>query len=258
MDKMKLGFIGTGAITEHVVVGLVGHGGFGSGILVSERSRERSARLAGRFPNVGVELENQAIVDQVDMVFVGVLPQQTLEVLEPLVFREDQIVVSMASIVSVGQLAGKVKPVTRIHRIIPMPPNELGVGPIPVYPPSPEVEGLLSRIGTVVPVGDESHFSTFSAGSAVMATFFEMVATHAKWLEDKGVPPESATRYSTAVYHSLAKKIKDFEPQELQEISQECLTAGGLNEQLLKMTRSEGWYGELQAGLDEILVRVSR
>jgi pyrroline-5-carboxylate reductase len=258
MEMRKLGFIGTGAITDHVITGLIAKGGYSAEIVVSERNRERSLRLAERFSNVRVEAENQAIVDQVDMVFVGVLPQQTIGVLDGLNFREDQTIVSMAAMVSVEELAEVVQPASRIHRIIPMPPNEMGVGPIPIYPPSSELETLLSTIGTVILVENEEHFSTFSASSAIMATFYELVATNARWMQSKGIPAEAATRYSTAIFHSLATQSRELSPQELQDLSTECLTTGGLNEQLLKLTRSEGWYDELQAGLDQILKRVSR
>jgi len=254
---MKPGFIGTGAITEHVITGLILHGGFEGPIIVSERSRERSSRLAARHSNVRVEIDNQAIVDQVDTVFVATLPQQTLELLNSLTFRDDQTIVSLAAMISVEQLSEKVKPASQIHRIIPMPPNEIGLGPIPIYPPSSELEALLSRIGTVIPVEDQQHFSTFSASSAVMATFFELIATNARWIQSTGVAAEAATRYSTAIFHSLATQVRELDPKELQQVSTECLTAGGLNEQLLKATRSAGWFDELNAELDRILKRVS-
>ena len=147
---MRLGFIGTGAISEHVIIGLIQHGGFEEPILVSERSRHRSERLASRFSNVTAESDNQTIVDQSDVVFLGTLPQQTLSVLDSLAFRPEQTIVSMPAMISVEQVAEKVKPASRIHRIIPMPPNEMGVGPIPVYPPSPELTALLSPLGTVL------------------------------------------------------------------------------------------------------------
>ncbi len=254
---MKPGFIGTGAITEHVITGLIMDGGFDGPIIVSERSRERSARLAARFPNVEVDPDNQAIVDQVDTVFVATLPEQTLKLLDSLSFRDDQTIVSLVAIISVEQLAEKVKPASRIHRIIPMPPNEIGLGPIPIHPRSPELESLLSRIGTVIPVDDQQHFSTFSASSAVMATFFELIAANARWIQSTGVSPKAATRYSTAVFHSLATQVKDLSPLQLQNASEQCLTAGGLNEQLLNATRSEGWFDELQTELDRILKRIA-
>lgn len=255
---MKLGFIGTGAISEHVIIGLIQHGGFEGSILVSERSRHRAERLASRFSNVTVESDNQAIVDQADVVFLGTLPQQTLTVLDSLTFRLEQTIVSMPAMVSVEQIAEKVKPASKIHRIIPMPPNELGVGPIPVYPPSPEITTLLSPLGTIIPVENQEHFSTFSASSAIMATMFELVATNARWMEAQGVEAETASRYATALFHSLATQAKDLDAENLRSLSGDCLTAGGLNEQLLNATKTEGWYGELEAGLDGILARISR
>ncbi len=254
---MKPGFIGLGAISEHVITGLIQHGGFDDVVVVSERSRHRSARLAQRFPNVQVEQNNQAIVDRADIVFVATLPQQTLEMLDILSFREDQIIVSMAAIVSVEHIAEKVKPASRIHRIIPMPPNEMGVGPIPIYPPSPELMPLLTRIGTIIPVKDQQQFSTFSASSALMATFFELVATNARWIQSKGVAPEDACKYSTALFHSLATQSKELKAAQLESLSADCLTVGGLNEQVLNATQREGWFNELEVELDKVLKRIS-
>lgn len=254
---MKLGFIGTGAIAEHMITGLNVHGGYEAPIIVSERNRERSSRLAAQYSNVSIEADSQSIVDQVDTVFVATLPPQTLELMSALRFRDDQTVVSLAAMISVEQIAETVTPASQIHRIIPMPPCEIGQGPIPIYPPSPHVEALLSRIGTVIPIDDESQFSTFSASSAVMATFFELIATNARWIQSTGVSAEAATRYSTAVFHALATQVKELGAQELQRVSTECVTVGGLNEQLLNATRSEGWFDELSAELDRILKRVS-
>lgn len=254
---MKFGFIGIGAISEHVITGLIKHGSFDEIVVVSERSRHRSARLAERFPKVEVESDNQTIVDRVEVVFVGTLPQQALELLDTLSFREGQVIVSMAAIISVEQIAEKVKPVSRIHRLIPMPPNEMGVGPIPIYPSCPDLAPLLSRIGTVIPVEDQQQFSMFSASSALMATLFELVATNARWLESKGVAPEAASQYSTSLFHSLATQARGLGAEELRTLSTDCLTAGGLNEQVLNATRDEGWYEELEVELDKILKRIS-
>ncbi len=159
--------------------------------------------------------------------------------------------------ISVEQIAPKVAPASRIHRIVPMPPNELGVGPIPIYPPSAELTSLLSPIGTIIPVEDQQQFSTFSASSALMATFFEIVATNARWIQSRGVAPEVAAKYSTAMFHSLATQAGELGATELQSLSTECLTVGGLNEQVLHATRSEGWFSELEVELDKILKRIS-
>jgi hypothetical protein len=90
-----------------------------------------------------------------------------------------------------------------------------------------------------------------------MATLFELVATNARWIESKGVAAESASKYSTALFHSLATQARELGAEELRSLSTECLTAGGLNEQVLNATRDEGWYEELEAELDKILKRIS-
>jgi len=254
---VKLGFIGVGAISEHVITGLIQHSGFDEELVVSERSRHRSLRLSDRFDNVRVEPDSQVLVDQVDAVFVATLPQQTLQVLDTLSFRQDQVIVSLAAAVSVEQIARTVKPASRIHRIIPMPPNETGVGPIPLYPPAPDLASLLSRIGTVIPVEDQQQFSVFSAGSAIMATFFELVAANARWLQSKGLAPDVASRYSITLFQSLVTQLQGREADELQTLSTECLTQGGLNEQVLNASKNKCWFAAIDVELDQVLQRIS-
>ena len=254
---MKIGFIGVGAISEHVITGLMQHGGLEEELVLSERSRQRSQRLSQRFDHVRVEPDNQKLVDQVDIVFVATLPQQTLKLLDTLIFRQDQTIASLAAAVSVEQIASRVKPASRIHRAIPMPPNEIGVGPIPVYPPSPVLESLLSRIGTVIPVENQQEFSVFSAGSAVMATFFELVAANARWLQNKGIAPDIASRYSTTLFHALVSQLQGLDTEKLQSLSAECLTQGGLNEQVLNASKTKNWFDAIEIELDRVLQRIS-
>lgn len=253
---MKIGFLGTGAIAEAMIIGLV-KSGWTEAILVSARNKVRSNELAIRFANIRIMVENQSIVSEADVLFLSMLPNQAHDVLQSLIFQEIQVVVSLVAGISIEQLQTIVKPAKKIHRIIPMPPIEIGVGPIPVFPPSPILESLLGRIGTVIPVEDEDHFSTFSASSALMATFFELVATNARWIESQGVSRQQGAMYSASLFHALALLAQDLDPQELQSISQECLTAGGLNEQVLNSTTADGWFRLIEHQLDQILERIT-
>ncbi len=254
---MKIGFIGTGAIAEAVIVGLIEHGGFAEPVVVSARSQSRAEKLSARFTNVVVEPDNQAIVDAVDVLFVAVLPEQAIEVFQSLTYPAEQKIVSLIAGISVDQIQAIVRPAIRVHRLIPMPPNEIGVGPLPIYPPSPDLELLLSKIGTVISVDDESHFSTFSGASALMATFFELVATNARWMQRQGVPAEQAATYSSSLFHSLASLICNMNSEQLQGISEECLTVGGLNEQVLKAAKSNGVFEMIENELDLIRKRIA-
>lgn len=253
---MRIGFIGTGAIAEAIIVGLIEESGFSDQILVSKRSENRSEWLAKRFSNVSVVDDNQSIVTKSEMVFLATLPEHALAVFETLDFAADQTIVSLAAGISVEEICSVVKPAYQVHRIIPMPPNEFGVGPIPIYPPNDQLINLLAGIGTVIPVNDESQFTTFSASSALMATFFELVATNAKWIEAKGVSSENAVAYSTALFQSLATMTTKVSDDEVHELSDECLTAGGLNEQVLLANRKAGWFDFQANELNKILDRI--
>ena len=253
---MRLGFIGTGAIAEAMIDGLCGVGGFDGEITVSRRSAERSARLADRHGNVRVVDDNQALVDACDWIVLAVLPDQAVNVASDLTFRPDQKIISVAAGLDRAELAPAVAPATGVHRAIPMPPVERGLGPIPVYPPDAEIEALFATVGTPVPVTDERQFQAFFAASGLMAAFFETVASTATWLEGEDVPPREAALYSSAMFHALAALAADADAEKLQELAPECLTEGGLNDQVLRELREAGWFDALKDRLDRLMTRL--
>lgn len=187
---------------------------------------------------------------------LSVLPNQLSSIVGELAFRADQTVVSMIAGRSLASLAELVAPAENVFRIIPMPPIEWGVGPIVLTPPSAMLAKLFSTFGTPVEVDDENQFSAFSASSAVMASFFEFVASQARWLESQGVPTPTATRYATSLIHSLAEMTTHASDEALQELPEECLTAGGLNEQVLRESFAEGWFEKMDQRLDRIAARL--
>ena len=236
------------------MTGLCTSNDFGGSVVVTARSAARSGRLAARFASrVRVVPGVQSAIDASDVVVVSVLPGQVAEVLGNAAFAPRHTVLSVAAGIPVATLAGLVEPATRVHRAIPMPPVELGVGPLPLFPPSPELESLLATIGTVVPVDDERQFQALAAASAVMASFFETVATTARWLEGETVPADGAARYATSLFEALTQLLRGADPAQLAGMSAECLTAGGLNEQVLTELREHDWFDVLAKRLDRVM-----
>lgn len=255
---MTLGFIGTGGITEAIINGLFNHAGHETSILVSRRNRARSQRLAETFHLVEVVDENQDIVDRSDWVVISVLPGQTLELLSTLRFRDDHVVISLPAGITLTTLAANIQPATRVCRAIPMPPVEFGLGPTPVCPPDSDVEALFNGIGAAVAVEDESQFSALAASTAVMATFFTWIASNARWLEDQNVPAKEAAFYTTSVFQALAAMASRMKPEELQHLSEDCLTPGGLNEQVLTAASDAGVIDTIQAEIGRVMERLRR
>lgn len=254
---MVLGFIGTGGISEAIITGLYNCAGYAEPILVSTRNRTRSRRLAASFDLIEPVEDNQEIVDRSDWVVISVLPKQTPGVLTALRFGENHQVISLSAGITLDVLARHILPATRVCRAIPMPPIEFGLGPIPICPPNPVVERLFDRVGTAVAVDDERQFTALGASSAVMATFFAWVASSARWLESQSVPAEDSALYATSVFHALATMTTRTDAAGLQRMSQECLTSGGLNEQVLEAVRKAGLIEQLQAEINRVMARLS-
>jgi len=102
---MKLGFIGTGAITEAIVVGLMEAEFPLSEIIVSARGAATAARLAASFEKVRICTHNQDIVDGSDLLFLAVRPQIAEEVISSLAFPRDKAIVSLIAMLPAEKIA---------------------------------------------------------------------------------------------------------------------------------------------------------
>lgn len=256
-DGLTLGFIGTGAIAEVLIDGLIDSAGHRGRILTSHRSSQRSAALNERHATVTVHSDNQQIVDESDVVFLATLVGQAEAALSKLTIDSSTVLVSLVAGLDCATLQAAVGAEdVPIHRIIPMPPNRFGLGPIPLFPPSSDLESLLAGIGTVVPVDDEATFATFVGSSALMGLFFEFLATNSRWMQRNGVDSDHASRYTSALFHGLAAEALS-DPTELLGLADACLTPGGLNEQVLSATRANGLFDAIDLQLDAILERIT-
>ncbi|MFB2608410.1 NAD(P)-binding domain-containing protein, partial [Rhizobium phaseoli] len=88
----SIGFVGTGAITEAMVRGLLAAPAYASEVHVSPRSAHIAATLAEEFAAVRIAGDNQIVVDRSDMVFLAIRPQLAEEVVRALSFRKGQMV----------------------------------------------------------------------------------------------------------------------------------------------------------------------
>lgn len=108
---MKIGFIGVGKMASAIIQGLkkTEHE-----ILISGSSLDRSKELARQL-NLNYADSHQDLIDQVDLIVLGIKPQMFESVLSPLHFK--QTVLSMAaglSLERISQLVGSDLPVIRI------------------------------------------------------------------------------------------------------------------------------------------------
>ena len=86
LQKIKIGFVGTGTITVAVVTGLCSaEDAADLQITVSPRNQENAAGLCSRFPlQVTIARDNQEVLDNSDIVCIAIIPAQAQDVLSGL------------------------------------------------------------------------------------------------------------------------------------------------------------------------------
>ncbi|SIR14399.1 pyrroline-5-carboxylate reductase [Rhizobium sp. RU20A] len=251
-----IGFIGTGAITEAMVRGLLAEPAATARIVVSARNAQTAARLAADFPAVEIAADNQAIVDAADLVILAIRPQIAEEVVRPLVFRAGQAVISLVAAVDRERVADWIGAPVNLTQAIPLPFVARRIGVTAIFPPDPLAERLFGILGTPVPCASREEYQLLAAASAMMATYFGIMDETVRWLGAKGMPDEAARTYVTALFADLSVSARDTDLPSFAELSHEYATKGGLNEQVHDDFRRHGGASAITSALERVLARI--
>lgn len=236
---MKLGFIGIGKIASSVIKGLCTSALKDAVIYLSPRNSEKAAALEKQFDNVSRMDGNQQVVDSADMVFIAVPPSQAEQILSELNFRPNHIVVSFVSFLSSDKLKQLVGPASEICRAVPLPAVERHACPILVFKPHPLVVGVLENIGTTFEIKEESQLQVLWSLTGLIAPFYDLSNKLSNWAESHGVDPLIAGNYLMELFTSLTSVARQNNAIDFAELIKEASTAGGMNEQALRMIGQE-------------------
>mmetsp|Transcript_34117 Transcript_34117/g.57325 ORF Transcript_34117/g.57325 Transcript_34117/m.57325 type:complete len:260 (+) Transcript_34117:141-920(+) len=255
-----LGFIGCGAITEAVVRGLCTMPDLtcrnSISIVLSPRGSARSAALAAEFGMCDRAESNQEVIERADWVFIGLLAQQTEEILKAIKFKPDQQIVSMIPF-GLIDIRPHVLPATNVVFSIPMPSVAMHLGPIAMFPRNEKVKELYSNIGVPVEVDNTTQLVTLTCGTAFMAPYYQLLDTMTSWMEAKGVSRDASSQFVGSLFHSLTVDALKVKGNGYAELTEECQTTGGLNEQALRELRASGAYEHWQVALESINTRMT-
>lgn len=253
---MKLGFVGTGALTAAIVTGLRSLPESGTSVVLSPRNTDIAADLAARFPQVSVAADNQAVLDACDTVMLAVRPQVAHEVLSGLAFRPDHEVVSLIATVSATEIAALVAPSTRVTKALPMPMIALRQGATILCPPHPGMAAFFGRLGGVIEVDDVAEFDALSVVTATFATYFRNLETIHGWLVGRGVEGGKARDYVVSIYKALANAPDTLPQADFAELSRDYATRGGVNEQLVRELETRKVFDAFAQSLDSVHRRI--
>lgn len=253
---MKIGFVGTGVITEAIVTGLLKAQFSTDGIIVSPRSQATSRKLTGLSSLVSVAKNNQEVVSSSDIVFLAVRPQVAEEVVRPLSFAPGTVVASLIATVPIPTLRQWIDVDVEISRAIPLPFVSDLEGVTAVYPGSGVLGRIFGAIGTVVDCETIDEFDAFGVASALMGTYFGFAEASAQWLKVVGVPYDKSRAYLASFFHGLSGAALAAPSRSFEELRIGHSTVGGLNEQLYECFRQGGGLKALTTALDAVSDRL--
>ncbi len=248
---MRTGFLGTGRIAAPMVEALARGG---HEIFVSERNRNVSRELAGRFDNVSIR-DNQGVVDGSEAVVVCFLAGVARGELPGLSFRPDHRVISVMAEIGLEEIAGMIGATRELCVTIPMPFIRSGGCPLPVYPSSPALVELFGAENTVIPLQSEAAMGPHFAATAITSTLLKALMTVRDWLGGQTGDRAAAEQYVILLESGYLNALPRDGAERLDEALGHLATEGGLNAQLLRHMQEAGTMECLKAGLDDLLER---
>jgi len=252
---LRLGFIGTGAISAAVIHGISKAWGDGNAITVSPRSAEISEDLAQRYRWVRRAESNQEVADASDILFLGVMPQHAAEVIRDLQLREGQIVASFVAGLEVACLRELAGPNVEVCRVTPLPTIAQLEGPVMLYPALGQVRQLIAPLGVLIEPESDAAMAALGTASGLMSSFLRLSQEAVGWLEAHDLPRTQARDYVMAMFAALSQTALRHDPATLEALPGAHETPGGLNEACREHLEREKWFAEFARAMDAIDAR---
>ncbi|MBB3659808.1 pyrroline-5-carboxylate reductase [Rhizobium sp. BK650] len=256
MTIKDIGFVGTGAISEAMVRGMLAEPAYAKKVYLSPRNAATASRLKAEFDDVEVATGNQAVVDRCDIVVLAIRPQIAREVVSALVFRNGQSVISLVAATERQALLDWIDADVHLVQAIPLPFVSERRGITTIYPPDRGVAALFDTLGGTVQCASKKEYDLLAAASSLMSTYFGVMEITTAWLEENGLERSKAQAFLAPLFESLARRANNGLGIEFADLCGEFATKGGLNEQVLNDFRTKGGQTSLQDALDRVLARI--
>lgn len=252
----SLGILGVGELSEKVVHGLR-RSGFTGPILLSPRNRQRAEALA-RDWDCRIMPDNQALVDAVELVLLGVRPDAVAQVAAEVDCRPDQHLVSLAAGISLGQLQAAF-PASRCVRLMLTYAAQFNGSTVVVSPADETVQNLFAPLGTLVSLDDESAFELATVASCMNGWFYFLLNDLQQWLSDKGLSQADARALVLGNMQDCLSSARYQPGQSLKALGQAIATPGTFTaaglEVLMHQPAGASWGAACEVVLDALLTR---
>ncbi|WP_164659666.1 NAD(P)-binding domain-containing protein [Tropicibacter sp. Alg240-R139] len=248
---MRMGVLGTGTIATAVVRGIMRDG---YQIVVSERSRTNAQALSQEFQAISVA-PNQKVLDQSDVVILGLMPDVARAELPELRFQEGQAVVSLMAEVPEAELSLLVAPARVDGIAIPFPAIAQGGSPVLCCPSSPLMQELFGSRNHVIPVNTATDLEAFLSAQAILSPAVTQLVLARDWLTSKTGDVAVAERFLRLLVGGGLLSAPLNHESALDDLLDALGTPGGFNAELRDYLLERGMKQQIDEGLDKLFSR---
>src|SRR5262249_20647792 len=148
---------------------------------------------------------------------------------------------SLIATFDVARLRKLVAPADAIMRLAPLPAVARRLGPLILYPPAPQIAGLLEGLGHLVQLQNEPDLDAFWAATGLLGSYFGLLDEIAVWLARQNLPQTQVRPFVAAMFEALAATSAERAMGGFGRLVAEHSTSGGLNEQAYRELQAAGW-----------------
>jgi len=236
---MQMAFLGGGNMARALIGGLLRQGTRPEQISVGEKLEAARSSLA-RELGITATADNIAAIENAELVVLAVKPQEAASVLtslQPLLKRNQPIVLSVAAGIRTATLESCCGPGVPVVRAMPNRPAFVGAGVTGLYAPDhvgathrAAAERVMLAVGEVVWVPTEEAIDVVTALSASgPAYFFLLAELMAQGASELGLEAETARRLAVATLYG-AGLLANSSDGDLARLRAEVTSKGGTTE----------------------------
>lgn len=248
---LTVGILGVGHFGGYLVDGLK-RGGGDLRVILSPRGTAKAQELAARH-GLAVAADNQALVDQSDIVLLATRPKDAATTVASLRWREGQRLVIFAAGIRPADLS--IGPATAI-RAMACAACAHGESTVVIHPDDPVARGVLERLGPVLAMPNDAALEAGTVMYGYYAMLFALMEEGERWATARGIPDTAARDIVAWCFRGAGTmRLHDIK-ESLPDIVASLATPGGLTECGLNSLRAEDGIAAWGRAMDAQLRKV--
>ncbi|MCX7675270.1 MAG: NAD(P)-binding domain-containing protein [Bdellovibrionaceae bacterium] len=260
--KPKLGIIGAGHLSSHLVAGLIQQAHYNpTQIFVSNRSSQKAIALGQKW-GIQVVSSNDQLIESSDWVIVAVKPKDFSALADEIshALHPGQTLISLMAGIRWEQLQKRF-PEQKIVRLIPNLAISLGQGVMGLYGKEEwllkSITSVLSPLGSIYSLDKEEALDALLVStSSGLGFVFELMTYFTDWLDSHGFAPQESRRLIESTFWAAAAMAQQSQEKELETLIQQVASKGGVTEKGLQTMRDYETDRLVRMSLDAAYARL--